>query len=309
MSLEHLDTIIAFATVMLGVSLLITTLTQMVSAFLGLRGTNLRWGLKALIENIYPDSRKHAHDIAEAVLRHPLISDSSLSIIRQKVPLLQRWQLANHVTVAEFVRILERITVQTGAGDLKTAMHNIVQQAQPQPGATAQAVPGVAEEFQFWFETAMGRTAQRFRMHMRVWTILFAVALCLALHLDSLQLYTQLSSDAELRAGLVAASSTLSAKAQQPAQTTDEKAALENLAQQAREIKSSLDATRLNLIPSPYPQPWYSTYEGRRHLLGVLFTIALLSLGAPFWYNVLKSLSSLKPLLANKPDNSGGATS
>jgi hypothetical protein len=309
MSLEHLDTLIAFATVMLGVSLLITTLTQMVSAFLGLRGTNLRWGLKALIENIYPDSRKHAHDIAEAVLRHPLISDSSLSIIRQKVPLLQRWQLANHVTVAEFVRILERITVQTGAGDLKTAMHNIVQQAQPQAGANAPAVPGVAEEFQFWFETAMGRTAQRFRLHMRVWTILFAVALCLALHLDSLQLYTQLSSDAELRAGLVAASSTLSAKAQQPAQTADEKAALENLAQQAREIKSSLDATRLNLIPSPYPKPWYSTYEGRRHLLGVLFTIALLSLGAPFWYNVLKSLSSLKPLLANKPDNSGGATS
>lgn len=91
MSLEHLDTLIAFATVMLGVSLLITTFTQMVSAFLGLRGTNLRWGLKALIENIYPDSKQHAHDIAEAVLRHPLISDSSLSIIRRKVPLLQRW--------------------------------------------------------------------------------------------------------------------------------------------------------------------------------------------------------------------------
>ncbi|MGJ5816443.1 hypothetical protein [Paludibaculum fermentans] len=305
MSLEHLDTLIAFATVMLGVSLLITTFTQMVSAFLGLRGTNLRWGLKALIENIYPDSKQHAHDIAEAVLRHPLISDSSLSIIRRKVPLLQRWQLANHVTVAEFVRILERITVQTKAGDLKTAMHNIVQHAQPAAGSAPVPVQGVAEEFQFWFETAMGRTSQRFRLHMRVWTILFAVALCLALHLDSLQLYTQLSSDAELRAGLVAASSTLSAKAQQPAQATDEKAALETLAQQAREIKSSLDATRLNLIPSPYPNPWYSTYEGRRHLLGVLFTIALLSLGAPFWYNILKSLSSLKPLLASKGDNPG----
>ncbi|MGC4053834.1 MAG: hypothetical protein QM757_32265 [Paludibaculum sp.] len=311
MSLEHLDTLIAFATVMLGVSLLITTLTQMASAFLGLRGTNLRWGLKALIENIYPDAKRHSHDIAEAVLRHPLISDSSLSIIRRKVPLLERWQLANHVSVGEFVRILERISVQTGTGDLRTAMHSIVQHAQPQPGENGGTgtTPGVAEEFQFWFETAMGRTAQRFRMHMRIWTILFSIVICLALHLDSLRLYTQLSSDAELRAGLVAASSTLSAKAQQPAQTGDDKAALESLAQQAREIKASLDATRLNLIPSPYPSPWYATYEGRRHLLGVLFTIALLSLGAPFWYNVLKSFSSLKPLLANKPDTGSGPAS
>jgi len=44
MILEHFDTIFAFVVIITSVSLLVTTLTQMASALLGLRGTNLRWG-------------------------------------------------------------------------------------------------------------------------------------------------------------------------------------------------------------------------------------------------------------------------
>jgi hypothetical protein len=35
---------------------------------------------------------------------------------------------------------------------------------------------------------------------------------------------------------------------------------------------------------------------------GVLATAALLSLGAPFWFNMLKQLTNLRPILANKQD-------
>ena len=38
----------------------------------------------------------------------------------------------------------------------------------------------------------------------------------------------------------------------------------------------------------------------RRHWGGVIVSIALLSLGAPFWFNLLRSLSNLRPILANK---------
>jgi len=78
MTLEHLDTVIAFAVVMLGVSLVITVGTQMVVSLLGLRGTNLRKSLTDLFENVSPDreARRYAKEIARRVLRHPLISDS-----------------------------------------------------------------------------------------------------------------------------------------------------------------------------------------------------------------------------------------
>jgi hypothetical protein len=38
------------------------------------------------------------------------------------------------------------------------------------------------------------------------------------------------------------------------------------------------------------------------HFWGILFSAGLLSLGAPFWYNALKTLSALKPTVANKED-------
>jgi len=37
-----------------------------------------------------------------------------------------------------------------------------------------------------------------------------------------------------------------------------------------------------------------------RHSLGMLLFAALLTLGAPYWYNVLKNLTSLRPPLAQR---------
>jgi len=35
------------------------------------------------------------------------------------------------------------------------------------------------------------------------------------------------------------------------------------------------------------------------HLVGILATAGLLALGAPFWFNLLKNLTSLRPAVAN----------
>jgi len=78
MTLQHLDALIAFAALMLGMSLLITAGTQLVVTLLGLRGTNLRRGLMDLFETASLDheARRYAKQIAHRVLNHPLISDS-----------------------------------------------------------------------------------------------------------------------------------------------------------------------------------------------------------------------------------------
>jgi hypothetical protein len=81
MTLQHLDTVIAFAVVMLGVSLVITVGTQLVVGLFGLRGTNLRRTLTDLFETASPDreAKRYAKEVARRVLRHPLISDSIFS--------------------------------------------------------------------------------------------------------------------------------------------------------------------------------------------------------------------------------------
>jgi hypothetical protein len=120
--LPYLDTLIGFAIVMLMISLLITILTQMVSALINHRGGNLKWGLKTLFQNVgpalYPQLATNASTLSDEVLRHCLISDSWFSNNRaakwfaERVPLLQRlfnrFQLATAIRPKELADILRQ---------------------------------------------------------------------------------------------------------------------------------------------------------------------------------------------------------
>ena len=133
MTLEHLDTLIAFAAVMAMVSLFITALTQMFSALIGLRGHNLRVGLQTMLESLDPALRDHAAAISEQVLLHPLISDSMLTrrdnflakslpirwlleseatgpaLKKFILPIANRWKLATTLRGDEFVDVLQKL--------------------------------------------------------------------------------------------------------------------------------------------------------------------------------------------------------
>src|SRR5271169_3385499 len=91
MTVQHIDSFVAFAALMLGVSLLVTVVTQFAISLFGLRGANLRHSLTDLFEMACPDreGKPHAKEIARRVLRHPLISDSVFSrfcIRAEKIP-------------------------------------------------------------------------------------------------------------------------------------------------------------------------------------------------------------------------------
>src|SRR5438045_3529429 len=105
--LEHLDMAIGFVVVMLAVSLLITVFVQTASALLGLRGTNLRWGIEQLMRTMYPELGPHAVSVADQVLQHPLISDSTLSRFTGvlSVPIIGRWIRRLHY--AKAIRLQE----------------------------------------------------------------------------------------------------------------------------------------------------------------------------------------------------------
>lgn len=91
------------------------------------------------------------------------------------------------------------------------------------------------------------------------------------------------------------------------------KFAYENARQNAyRDLKKQMDAAGFALAPVPFlsrwdtePLPLWATgifppaAHYLVHLIGVLMTAGLLTLGAPFWFNLLKNLTSLRPALAS----------
>src|ERR1700722_7389568 len=111
MTLDHLDTIISFVAIITGVSLLVLTLTQAVSALLGLRGTNLRWGIEVLLKHADPGLAAHATTISEKVLQNTLVSDSTMS--KFESALAGRWRLASAIRKEELVEILHSLASQS----------------------------------------------------------------------------------------------------------------------------------------------------------------------------------------------------
>jgi hypothetical protein len=404
MILEHLDTIIAFVVILAGVSLLVTVFTQVVSAFLGLRGTNLRWGIETLLKELDPSLKAYAATITEHVLRHPLISDSTLSMMGFK--LLDRWKLASAIRKEELIEILHSLASPAQPGELRdhsgaegdsvrrtvdpwraallksferpnqrppdevTRAASEMRKQLPDDSAKAgQTLAQLRSAEQFtgsisrWFDAMMDRVSQRFVTQTRVWTILFSVAIAFALHLDAPKLLGRLSTDAEMRSRLAVSADALANRAdeillpsaddaspvyvqamkrlidthktelgalEEPSGFTDLNGAKEWLSThletaniqdaerwqqeydllvpQAALLKAADNLRQIweenlafELIPDPYPTPWYNFWTPSwSHLWGTLASAALLSLGAPFWFNALKTLSNLRPVLANK---------
>jgi hypothetical protein len=397
--LQYLDTIIAFAVIMLGVSLLITTLNQMISALLGYRGTNLLWGIQTLLSTIEPGLSTKAKGVATDILKKPFISDSIFSKFVKDVPVLSwftnRWKLASAMTPQELVRSLTNLaqTMPTTSDGKATAdwINKVLAQVDPEANRKAEMLkevfkqlgPNVAIQadrivqqlgtsvqesvgkLEAWFDTVMKRTSQRFTSQMRIWTIVFAVLFAFGAHLDTFAILKQLWTTPELRASLVNDRETILKEASvvlsvqsgtaqvagpgvppqilgraMKALKEIEKEATAGLGDAPKEFANLNEAEnwlRKNVKVESLKEKLVEKYrdfvlaelsaqrdkieqalakagfeiqfswaelkelfkgQSKQSILGILITAGLLSLGAPFWFNILRSLSNLRPLLA-----------
>jgi hypothetical protein len=234
MILEYLDTIIAFIVILLGVSLLITILNQMISALLGYRGTNLLWGIQTVLSTVEPNLATKAKQLATEILRQPIISDSIFSKF-QDTPILgkltKRWKLASAISPEELIRSLRNLagTIRTTDAPTATLIDGMLKEVDPDtrrkveliqnaaqglsPGSTIQldkiieqlgtSVRGSIGKIEAYFDIAMKRTSQRFASQIRIWTIVFAVVIAFMAHLDSFNIFQKLWTNPVLRASLV----------------------------------------------------------------------------------------------------------
>src|SRR5579863_9824561 len=121
--LEQVDTAIAFAVVLLFLSLLVTTIVQTVSALLDLRGKNLERGLTTLFHQMSPDLRAPASNsnwkkklaqplsartlgsqLADAVATHPSVAHT--------------FARAKAIRADELIAVLKDLCSDTSTGNI-----------------------------------------------------------------------------------------------------------------------------------------------------------------------------------------------
>jgi len=83
---------------------------------------------------------------------------------------------------------------------------------------------------------------------------------------------------------------------------------LKNSGETARSLQGTLTNAQFDVVPGSFLGRWDNRDRGSGfwarlaqfwpHLFGVLLTAGLLTLGAPFWFNLLKNLTSLRPAVA-----------
>ncbi len=334
-------------------------------------------------------------------MQHPLISDSSFS--RWNFWLFRRWKLGSAIRKDELIDILQHLAKPPpeqpaggGAESWDVALGKSLDKLDPQAAQdlvlvatevkklfpsqdakvqtlmaplmeSAQSFPANIEK---WFDSVMDRSSQRFAVHMRIWTVIFALLIALGLQLDAFSLFARVSSDAQLRASIIAGADALTKKAdeiltvstngssaiyvvamrQMIASNTNvlknlsepvgfssvaggkewltaelKRANISNPEMWTKKFEDAVPQATLRaaseqlntllsnqlmvqLLPQPYPVPFYKNWSLRNRVFwGIIASAALLSLGAPFWFNVLKNLSNLRPLLAKKEEKESAA--
>jgi len=141
-----------------------------------------------------------------------------------------------------------------------------------------------------WFDQTIDRVSERFTKYTHYVTIGIAAAVVLIVQLDTIAVIDRLSIDDQFRTMFVdTAVKDYSAQASGGAATEVPPGPYYDL------------IGRAGLITLPSGN-WLRQMGDVRKYPGLLLSILLISLGAPFWYNVLKDLIGLRSTIAKKDD-------
>jgi hypothetical protein len=267
MSLGYIDTAIGFITIMLLLSLVVTTVVQMIIWAVNLRGTNLASGLHKLLNDVGGVDPKTATAVLNGILQYPALT----TFMQRKITAIRPAELQKLAPI-----VIDQLVT---AGKINPA------QAMALKTRVATAVTD-------WFDPIVDRTSEVFIMWTRAITSVVALSLAFYFGIDGALLLKEISTDRELRAKLVVmADATLQTSNDVRAKASDDE--YRDREKQLVSLVGKLEETKLDFFTARNPKAtWW----------GMLFTGILLSLGAPFWHTMLRNVVALRPVVANKVD-------
>jgi hypothetical protein len=293
-----LDVAIGLIFVFFLLSLVCSAINESISSALRWRAVMLAEGIENLLSGTSTVTAE-GRALARSVHEHPLIQ----GLVR---PGSHRWP--SYVPSRTFVSALLSLGTLPGtvAGaersvqesidaipnqHVRDAMSGLLRRA----GGDARRFEALAEE---WFDDSMERVSGWYRRKVQIALLVIASALVLALNVDTVQLSSHLWSDQSVRRAVVetASSTAVTGQGSQACATPGE--CLQDVADRVGEVHS-LD------IPLGWRAPnepqwdrwtWYPT-----KLIGLVLTVAALSLGAPFWFDLLSKVARLRASGAPPP--------
>jgi hypothetical protein len=313
MDLTLLDVAIGMVLIYSLLSLICSTINEGVSSFFSLRAVTLEKGLDNLLGS----------DLAKKVYDHHLVQG-----LVQKDIVLRGTRKPSYIPTRTFVLTLldalggsfpataaeVRQAVQgLSNADVKRALLALVDEAQGD-------LEKIKKNFGDWFDHSMDRVSGWYRRKVQMIILILGILVSFGLGVDTVATVKLLWGDSALRAALVAAAQAQVAKqaAQTPPATN-----LDQVGKNLNDFQTQFTSLDIPTYPlkdvckdwkavhesGTCPSSWWSlTTLGfwlNRHWLGFIITSAALSLGAPFWFDLLNKLVSMRS--AGQKPAPGGA--
>ena len=289
-----LDVIIGLIFVYLLLSILCTAANEWVAALTRRRGETLRNGLAQLL-GAQPTAGAQAPDaLIREFYDHPLIK----SMMHDK----------NHPTYLSPRNFSATLTdIVTGEQQGRLAFNGLVESVNNLPDGevkkSLQALLRRSDEdldearlaIEGWFNDAMDRVSGWYKRRTQLWTIVIAAALTLIANADTIQITRKLWTDPVLRAAVVEEAKV---RAQKPRPTV------------SVEYKDEDDPTNPTVTRNEGNQVsekerellgqlvgWHSGWRQNWSWftpLGWLLTVLAISMGAPFWFDMLNKIMNIR---------------
>jgi hypothetical protein len=159
------------------------------------------------------------------------------------------------------------------------------------------------ESVESWYDLTMDRVSGWYKRRTQVALILIATIATLLTNADSFQIGKALWNDDAVRASVVAQAQRSVEQGQgQPDVGTGVSESAETLSEQVADV-SALELP-LGWSTDPDDPRWFDDWQGAvGKALGLLATILALTLGAPFWFDVLGRVSRIRT--TGKPEREG----
>ncbi len=270
---DILGVFIAFICIMLLLSLVVTSMIQVIQASLRLRARNLKKGLQSIIENLYGKDSGDAGKLALKVLHAKNIC--FLGRINDRPDISLKRFLGPPVSYVD-PRDLPRAFKHAGLDDAEEEAR--------------------AKEIKASFDKMWNQLENRFLLRIRFVTIICAIIVAGYFQISTPDLLKKLSAN---QAGQGQAAAAVNG-AQGPAAGSQGKEvvqkALARLAAEYPEVQKEIE-----IDIDGWPEKWAFYYDGSvqvRNIVGVLITAVLLSMGAPFWFERLKEAVKLRDVLS-----------
>jgi hypothetical protein len=273
-------------------SMLSSTLLELIDALFSLRGRHLRNTLEHMLGS----------DDAQRLFQHPIFKQLCYAASnRQRLSgnSLPGWinketfgAIVMDMLKADDRAKLEAEVEKMEATDLRRLLQFLMRQTS---GGT---LGDFQQKIEYWFEEIMQRATDWYRRNTRWWLFWIGIVMAGLFNADVIQIYRSLSVNAVARERLVDIAETFVAQRDSVAtmQLTGKKTPQEaNAAYQ--EVKQMYE----QVVQSPLGLGWNEQNTNRQHwnwwlykLAGLFLTGLAVTLGAQFWFDLLKQLLQLK---------------